>query len=306
MTKKQSLITILGPTASGKTHLAVHLAALIKGEIISADSRQVYQGMDIGTGKDLEEFNVNGQQIPYQLIDIHPPGYEYNVFEFQRDFLQAYANIQAKDRQPVLCGGTGMYIDAILKGYHLVQVPENLPLRAELSMMETNDLIERLKSLKKLHNTTDITDRKRLVRAIEIQTFEQQNPDHKQPLPAMDHHVFGIQWERGVLKERITSRLKARLKEGMIEEVQGLLDAGFTAEQLKFYGLEYRFVTQHIMGELNSNDLFQKLNAAIHAYAKRQMTYFRRMEKHGINIHWLKGETAVDEKIAEIMNSSLM
>ncbi|PWJ41807.1 tRNA (adenosine(37)-N6)-dimethylallyltransferase MiaA [Sediminitomix flava] len=300
------LITILGPTASGKTNLGVQLAKLIQGEIISADSRQVYRGMDIGSGKDLNEYTLNdGTQIPYHLIDIKDPGYEYNVFEFQKDFLTTFEDIHQKGKIPILCGGTGMYIDSVVKGYRLLDVPRNIELRADLADKENDELIEILKEYRPLHNTTDITDRKRLVNAIEISLFEKENEALKNDFPPINHLIFGINLDRTIVKEKITKRLKQRLEEGMIEEVQGLLDQGFTAEQLKFYGLEYRFVTQYIQGELNYNDMYQKLNTAIHQFAKKQMTWFRRMEKKGTEIIWIDGNKTTEERMNFVMQTIL-
>jgi tRNA dimethylallyltransferase len=279
------LLVILGPTASGKTRLAVELARRLSAEIISADSRQVYRGMDIGTGKDLAEYGTT----PYHLIDIAEPGSEFNVFEFQRRFLQAFADIRSRSILPVLVGGTGMYLDAVLKGYRLVHVPENAALRRELAPLSGEALAARLKnSHTRLHNTTDLLDRDRLTRAIEIAEYEQSH--QAEPLPEISPLTFGIRWERSVLRRRITERLRARLEQGLIEEVERLHQAGIPYETLEFYGLEYRFVAQHLKGELSSNDMFQKLNSAIHDFAKRQDTWFRRMERHGTLIHWLAGD----------------
>ena len=281
------LLVILGPTASGKTRLAVELARRLSGEIISADSRQVYRGMDIGTGKDLAVYGT----IPYHLIDIAEPGSEFNVFEFQRRFLQAFADIRSRSMLPVLCGGTGMYLDAVLKGYRLVHVPENAALRRELATLSSEALAARLKnSHTRLHNTTDLLDRDRLTRAIEIAEYEQSH--QAEPLPEISPLTFGIRWERSVLRHRITERLSARLEQGLIEEVERLHQAGIPYETLEFYGLEYRFVAKHLKGELSRDDMFQKLNSAIHDFAKRQDTWFRRMERHGTLIHWLAGDGA--------------
>ncbi len=279
-----NLLVILGPTASGKTRLGVRLAQALGGEIISADSRQVYRGMDIGTGKDLAEY----EDIPYHLIDIVPPGYEFNLFEFQRRFLEAFAAIRERGRLPVLVGGTGMYLEAAVKGYRLVEAPENPVLRQELADLPLAALTERLqRAASRLHNTTDLLERDRLVRAIEIAEYER---DHEpEPLPELKPLIFGIRWEREALRRRITARLRERLANGMIEEVERLHAEGVPWETLEFYGLEYRFIALHLKGELNLNDMFQKLNSAIHAFAKRQETWFRRMEKSGIVIHWLDG-----------------
>jgi len=278
------LLVILGPTASGKTRLGVELARRTAGEIVSADSRQVYRGMDIGTGKDRSEYG----EVPCHLIDIVPPGYEFNLFEFQRRFLECFADIGNRGRLPILVGGTGMYLEAVLKGYRLVEVPENPSLRAELAGLSTDALAERLKHVAaRLHNTADLLDRNRLVRAIEIAAYERIHPP--EPLPEIRSLVFGIRWERKTLRRRITTRLMERLAQGMIEEVAGLHESGVPWEALEFYGLEYRFIARHLKGELNRNDMIQKLNSAIHDFAKRQETWFRRMEKNGIAIRWLDG-----------------
>lgn len=292
------LLVILGPTASGKTRLAVELARVLSGEIISADSRQVYRGMDIGTGKDLAEYG----EVPYHLIDIVEPGSEFNVFQFQRRFLEAFAGIMGRGRLPVLAGGTGMYLEAVLKGYRLVEVPENPALRAELAAQPMESLAERLKqTATPLHNTTDLLDRDRLVRAIEIALYEQGH--EPEPLPEIRPLVLGLRWERAVLRERITARLKERLNQGMIEEVERLHTAGLPWETLEFYGLEYRFVARHLKGELTRNDMFQKLASAIHDFAKRQETWFRRMERNGMEIHWLDGAGEPLAEALQIINS---
>jgi tRNA dimethylallyltransferase len=277
-------LVILGPTASGKTQLGVGIARLLSGEIISADSRQVYRGMDIGTGKDLAEYG----NIPYHLIDVVSPGEDFNVFLFQRRFLDAAADIRARGRLPILVGGTGMYLDAVLRGYRLAQVSENPILRAELSLLSVELLTERLKqTTSRLHNTTDILDRERLIRAIEIAEYEHSH--QPEPLPEFRPLLFGVRWDRGILRQRITDRLKERLAHGMVEEVERLHADGVPWEKLEFFGLEYRYVAQHLKGELNTNDMFQKLNSAIHDFAKRQETWFRRMERNGAMIHWLDG-----------------
>jgi tRNA dimethylallyltransferase len=279
-----NLLVILGPTASGKTRLGVELARRFSGEIISADSRQVYRGMDIGSGKDLAEYG----EIHHHLIDIVDPGYEFNVFEFQRCFLQVFTEITRRGRLPVLVGGTGLYLESILKGYRLVEVPENHTLRTELSTLPMEDLGKRLRAATpRLHNTTDLLDRSRLVRAIEIAEYG--TGRESEPLPEITPLIFGIRWERSMLRSRITTRLRERLAAGMIEEVAALHTAGVPWEALEFYGLEYRFVAKYLKGELNRNDLFQKLNSAIHDFAKRQDNWFRRMERQDTVIHWLNG-----------------
>ena len=280
-----NLLVILGLTASGKTRLGVELARLLGGEIISADSRQVYRGMDIGSGKDLTEYG----EIPYHLIDIVDPGYAFNVFEFQHRFFQAFADIRSRGRLPVMVGGSGMYLEAVLKGYRLVPVPENAELRRELASLSSQALTERLKkATTRLHNTTDLLERDRLIRAIEIAEYEMFH--QPEPMPEITPLIFGIRREREVVRQRITERLRARLAEGMIEEVEGLHRSGIAYETLDFYGLEYRYVAKYLQGELNWNDMFQKLNSAIHDFAKRQDNWFRRMERQGTVIHWLAGD----------------
>ncbi len=295
------MITILGPTATGKTRLAANLAALTDGEIISADSRQVYRGMDIGTGKDKYDYLVKGVQIPHHLIDIVDPGYEYNLFEFQKDFVQALKRVNAQNKIPVFCGGSGLYIDAVLRRYKLTDVATNDKLRKKLEKLSDKELIAMLKQYGQLHNITDTTDRERTIRAIEI--AEQQNkPDN--PLdgfPDLHSINFGIRFERSVIRERITQRLKERLENGMVEEVKALLDKGLSPGQLTFYGLEYKYVTLYITGELTYDEMFNKLNTAIHQFAKRQMTWFRRMEKKGVAINWIDGELSLEDKLALIL-----
>jgi len=281
------MIVILGPTASGKTKLATRLADELNGEIISADSRQVYRGMDIGTGKDLREYVVNGIAIPYHLIDIVDPGYEYNVYEFQQDFLKAYNEITRQGRLPILCGGTGLYIESILKGYHLPKLEPNPELESMLNSKSTQELIDLLNTLRETHNTTDILDRKRLIKAIRIGMQEMRQTKHHREFPDIHATIFGIAPERLILRERITKRLHNRLENGMVEEVKQLLASGISAETLKFYGLEYKFITLFLTGEINYEEMVVKLNQGIHRFAKRQMTWFRRMEKAGIEINWV-------------------
>ncbi len=297
-----NMITILGPTATGKTRLAAKLAALIGGEIISADSRQVYTGMDIGTGKDLRDYIVNSKQIPYHLVDIVEPGYEYNVFEFLRDFTEAFHHIRSRNNIPILCGGTGLYLDAVLRGYQMNEVPENKKLWEKLEKLSHKELVKMLNQFGDLHNTTEITDRNRTIRAIEIREYEKNSPEKIVELPKTESVNFGIRFDRAIIRERITRRLKTRLKEGMIEEVKHLLNTGLTSGQLAFYGLEYRYVTKYVTGEMNYDEMFRLLNTAIHQFAKRQMTWFRRMEKNGVEIHWIDGEITDEEKTAVILN----
>ncbi|MCF8339298.1 MAG: tRNA (adenosine(37)-N6)-dimethylallyltransferase MiaA [Bacteroidales bacterium] len=296
------MITILGPTATGKTRLAAAIADQVDGEIISADSRQVYRGMDIGTGKDLDDYDINGHRIPYHLIDIVDPGYEYNVYEFQKDFTEAYEAILAREKTPIMCGGSGMYLESVLKGYNLLKVPENESLRRELNKKSNRELKELLKAKsKKLHNTTDLTDRDRMIRAIEIQSHYENNPGSQGNNPEIESVLIGIHFDRLALRQRITERLYSRLDNGLVEEVQHLLDTQLSANSLRFYGLEYRFVTDYLTGKLDYNTMVSKLNTAIHQFAKRQVTWFRRMERSGHRIHWIDGQLSLEKKLAEAL-----
>lgn len=292
------LITILGPTASGKTSFACRLAYELETEIISGDSRQVYRGMDIGTGKDLDDYIVDGNPVKYHLIDIKDAGYKYNIFEYQHDFHDAYTNIRAKDRLPVLCGGSGLYIESVLKGYNLINVPENKELRKKLESKNLEELTTILASYKDLHNSTDVDTAQRAIRAIEIEEYKKANPTDCNEYPPINSLILGVDVDRELRRERITRRLKTRLKEGMIEEVQGLLDKGISAEGLLYYGLEYKFVTQYLIKELSYKEMFSQLEIAIHQFAKRQMTWFRGMEKRGLQIRWIDGTLPDKEKAA--------
>ena len=296
------LITILGPTASGKTPLAAALADRLGTEIISGDSRQVYRRMDLGTGKDLVDYVVDGHPVPYHLIDIVEPGYKYNVFEYQRDFLKAYDEISAKGKVPVLCGGTGMYIESVLKGYRLLPVPENPELRASLEGKSLEELTDILKRYKKLHNSTDVDTAKRAIRAIEIEEYYKQQPPEYREFPSLKSLIIGVDIDRELRREKITRRLKQRLDEGMVEEVRGLLAEGIPAENLIYYGLEYKFLTQYAIGELTYEEMFLQLETAIHQFAKRQMTWFRGMERRGFTIHWLDATLPMKEKVELIIN----
>lgn len=298
------LITILGPTATGKTNLAVHLASKIGGEIISADSRQVYRKLDIGTGKDLHEYNVNGIDIPYHLIDIYDLGEEYNVYRFQNDFHSSYDHILKKAKTPILCGGTGLYIQSVLDGYKLPLVPENKELREELKEKNEKELVLFLNSISKLHNTTDTTSKPRTIRAIEIALFNKENKVPHQNKP-IDSLTFGISMERSLVKSKITKRLKERLNEGMIEEVQELIDEGVTIDQLKFLGLEYRFLALYLNKELSYEEMEQKLTIAIHQFSKKQMTWFRRMEKQGHKINWIDSNLSLSNKVDLILSKTM-
>jgi tRNA dimethylallyltransferase len=290
-----NIVVLLGPTASGKTRLGVRLARYADGEIISADSRQVFRGMDIGTGKDLAEYG----EVPYHLIDIHDPSEEFSLFHFQRECLKAWENILARGKMPVMVGGTGLYIESIIKGYRLIETPENMPLRAELAGCSMETLSGRLISSVATHNTTDTQDRERLIRAIEI--AEYQKGRQTEPFPEIRPLIFGMRLERATVRERITDRLKARMAFGMIEEVQKLHDSGITWERLDYFGLEYRFIARYLRGEMNRNDLFQRLNSAIHDFAKRQDNWFRRMERNGTLIHWLDGDADPYDQAIEIL-----
>ena len=299
---KIDLITILGPTASGKTPLAAALADRLGTEIISGDSRQVYRRMDLGTGKDLVDYTVEGRQVPYHLIDIVEPGYKYNVFEYQRDFLKAYQEIIAKNKLPILCGGTGMYIESVLKGYRLLPVPENPELRASLEGKSLEELTGILEGYKKLHNSTDVDTAKRAIRAIEIEEYYKQQPPEYREFPSLKSLIVGVDIDRELRREKITRRLKQRLDEGMVEEVRGLLAEGIAPENLIYYGLEYKFLTQYAIGELTFDEMFHQLETAIHQFAKRQMTWFRGMERRGFTIHWLDATLSMEDKIEQITN----
>ena len=280
------LITILGPTASGKTSLATALADKLNAEIISADSRQVYCGMDIGTGKDLADYTINGKHIPYHLIDIVKPGYKYNVFEYQRDFLSAYNDIRQRGKFPILCGGTGLYIESVLKGYRLLPVPENPELRTRLSGMTLEELTALLRTYKTLHNTTDVDTPKRAIRAIEIEEYYRTAPVSERSFPRLESLIVGVSIDRDLRREKITRRLRQRLEQGMVEEVKSLLDRGIKPDDLIYYGLEYKFITLYLTGETGYDEMKEKLRIAIHQFAKRQMTWFRGMERRGIEIEW--------------------
>ena len=301
----KKMITILGPTASGKTPVAAHLAASIGGEIISADSRQVYRRMDIGTGKDLKDYIVSSLNIPYHLIDIREPGTKYNLFEYQQDFFDAYQDIQSRGVVPILCGGTGLYIEAVLKGYHLSPVPQNQALRDTLEGKSLAELTQMLSELKaktgsNMHNKTDVDSCQRAIRAIEIETYNIENPTPRRELPPVDSVIIGINIDRELRREKITRRLKARLEEGMIDEVKALLDEGIAAEDLVYYGLEYKFVTEYITGKTSYDEMYFRLEIAIHQFAKRQMTWFRGMERRGFKINWIDATLPMEEKIERI------
>jgi tRNA dimethylallyltransferase len=293
---KYNLIVILGPTASGKTKFAAQLAYRLNGEIISADSRQVYKDMTIGTGKDIDDYVVNGKEIKYHLIDILEPGYKYNLFEYQHDFFKSFESVNASGHLPIMCGGTGLYIEAVLKKYRLIHVPVNPGLREGLSGKTLEELTNILGTFKKLHNTTDSDTIPRAIRSIEIETYYKDNPDINLNLPDIKPLIIGINIDRQSRRNKITSRLETRLKEGMIEEVQGLLNKGIPTEDIIYYGLEYKYVTLHLLGELTYDEMFEKLNTAIHRFAKRQMTWFRSMERKGTKIHWMDAFEADDVK----------
>jgi len=299
---KFDMVTILGPTASGKTEVAVNLAYRLKGEIISADSRQIYREMDLGTGKDIEEYRINNFDVPYHLIDIAEAGYQYNVFEFQRDFLRSYQAIREKGAFPVMCGGSGMYLEAILKGYRLIQVPVNEARRAELQLLSLEELTELLKHYKSINNTSDTENKKRAIRAIEIEEFCLAHPEMDLSFPAINSLIVGVKYDRDSRRRRITDRLKQRLDNGMIEEVVKLMDKGLKPEDLTYYGLEYKYLTLYITGKLTFDEMFTGLNTAIHQFAKRQMTWFRKMERDGFEIRWLDGYMSTDEKTDKILS----
>jgi tRNA dimethylallyltransferase len=300
------MITILGPTASGKTSLAVALAVALSNhgvaaEIISADSRQVYRGMDIGTGKDLGEY----ESIPYHLIDICEPGTKYNLFRYQQDFLDVYEEVRRRGVLPILCGGTGLYIEAVLKGYHLSPVPQNEALRKHLETKSLEELTQMLVELKKktgsnMHNHTDVDTAQRAIRAIEIETYNLHNPMPERVCPPIDSLIIGVNIDRELRREKITNRLKQRLDQGMLDEIRRLLDSGVHPDDLIYYGLEYKYLTLYVIGKLSYEEMFSQLEIAIHQFAKRQMTWFRGMERRGFLIHWIEATLPMEEKVARI------
>lgn len=302
------MITILGPTASGKTSLAAALAANINAEIISADSRQVYRCMDIGTGKDLDDYTIGGKHINYHLIDIVEPGTKYNLFEYQRDFFKEYKDIESRGVVPILCGGTGLYIEAVLNGYKLMPVPENKALRERLENNTLDELTRILIQLKKengsnMHNSTDIDNKKRAIRAIEIETYYKENSQiEKRSYPKVNSIIFGVNIERDERRKRISERLAQRLEAGMVDEVKMLLDRGISPDDLIYYGLEYKFVTKYIIGDMTYDEMYHSLEIAIHQFAKRQMTWFRGMERRGFKINWIDFSLPMEEKIQYIKN----
>ena len=316
---KHSMITILGPTASGKTNLAAALASHINGmdssmwggdthgaEIISADSRQVYRGMDIGTGKDLEDYTVGGKLIPYHLIDICDAGTKYNLFQYQQDFYDAYQDIIHRGVLPILCGGTGLYIESVLKGYHLSPVPQNPALRNSLEGKTLEELTDMLVDLKakngsNMHNRTDVDTAQRAIRAIEIETYNLEHPMPERELPAVDSLVIGVSIDRDARRDKITRRLKQRLENGMVEEIKGLLDRGIPAENLLYYGLEYKFITEYVIGKTSYEEMLRGLEIAIHQFAKRQMTWFRGMERRGFTIHWIDALQPMEQKVEQVL-----
>ncbi|WP_044118330.1 tRNA (adenosine(37)-N6)-dimethylallyltransferase MiaA [Alkaliflexus imshenetskii] len=300
-----NLVAIVGPTASGKTAFAAHLAKAIGGEIISGDSRQVYRRMDLGTGKDYDDYLVDGCTVPSHLLDIREPGYKYNVYEFQNDFFEVFKKLQAQNVWPVLCGGTGMYIEAVLQRFKLIHVPANPSLREMLKDKSLAELEEILSTFRILHNSTDTDTVKRAIRAIEIETYYQTHPEIEVELPEVNPLIVGINIDRDARRAKITRRLEQRLKSGMIEEVKSLLSEGISPDDLIYYGLEYKYLTQHIIGQISYDEMFNQLNIAIHQFAKRQMTWFRGMERRGFTIHWLNAESPLEERV-EMVKSLLL
>ena len=301
----KKMITILGPTACGKTSLAAALAADIHGEIISGDSRQVYRGMDIGTGKDLADYRVGDIFVPYHLIDIVEPGTKYNVYQYQRDFMRAYDDIVGRGVTPVLCGGSGLYLEAVLRGYRMAPVPENKQLRQSLegkTLAELTEMLDGIKSRKgqKMHNTTDVDTANRAIRAIEIELYQDEHPEETEDIQPVDSLVIGLQIDVEQRRERITRRLKARFDEGMADEIRRIIDSGVAPEDLIYYGLEYKYVTEYVIGQRDFEETFRLLEIAIHQFAKRQMTWFRGMERRGVAIHWIDSSLPMKDKINEI------
>ena len=303
----KKMITVLGPTACGKTSLAAALAADIHAEIISGDSRQVYRGMDIGTGKDLADYRVGDISVPYHLIDIVEPGTKYNVYQYQRDFMRAYDDIVGRGVTPMLCGGSGLYLEAVLRGYRMAPVPENKPLRQSLegkSLAELTEMLNDIKTRKglRMHNTTDVDTAKRAIRAIEIELYQDEHPEETEDIQPVDSLVIGLHIEVEQRRERITRRLKARFDEGMADEIRRIIDSGVAPEELIYYGLEYKYVTEYVIGQRDFEETFRLLEIAIHQFAKRQMTWFRGMERRGVKIHWIDSQLPMEEKINEIKN----
>ena len=305
--QNQKMITILGPTASGKTSVAAALALRTGGEIISADSRQVYRRMDIGTGKDLADYTIGDVHIPYHLIDIAEPGTKYNLFQYQQDFHTAYNDLRSRGKLPILCGGTGLYIEAVLGGYSLSPVPQNPKLRESLEGKSLDQLTQMLVQLKQkngsnMHNRTDVDTAQRAIRAIEIETYNIEHPTPERQMPPVDSLIIGINIDRELRREKITRRLKARLEEGMCDEIRSLIDGGVNPDDLIYYGLEYKFVTEYVVGKTSYEEMFRQLEIAIHQFAKRQMTWFRGMERRGYTIHWIDAAQSMDEKVEAIMS----
>jgi tRNA dimethylallyltransferase len=296
------LLVVTGPTASGKTSLAVAIASTIGGEVISADSRQVYRNMNLGTGKDYDDYNIGGTKVPYHLIDIVDPGYKYNVFEYQRDFLKVYSGLKSRQVFPVVCGGSGMYADSIITGYKMDEVPPDSGLRAELDKKSMEELKGILSTYKDLHNITDIDTKKRVIRAIEIEHFNRSRKKKNIGFPKVNSLVVGVLFDRDSRRNRITERLNERLKSGMIEEVKNLIDQGVDKETLIYYGLEYKYITLYLTGKISHASMAADLEIAIHQFAKRQMTWFRGMEKRGTKIHWLDGKMPIEENVGKVLD----
>ena len=296
------ILVVTGPTASGKTALAAAIANRVGGEIISADSRQVYRGMNLGTGKDYDDYHINGTDIPCHLIDIVDPGYKYSVFEYQRDFKKVYSDLKKRKIFPVVCGGSGMYADSIITGYKMFEVPPDSGLRIELEKKSMEELREILSTFKSLHNTTDIDTKKRAISAIEIEQSSRNNGSHYSEFPMIKSLLTGILFDRDTRRKRISERLKQRLDSGMVEEVKNLIDRGINIETLIYYGLEYKFITLYLTGKISYQEMKRDLEIAIHQFAKRQMTWFRGMEKKGIKIHWIDGKIPIEEKVVKVID----
>jgi tRNA dimethylallyltransferase len=310
-TPSMEMLTILGPTACGKTSFAVALADRLNGEIISADSRQVYRGMDLGTGKDLVDYSVNGRLIPYHLIDIVDAGEKYNVYRYQHDFLIAYNDIVSRGRMPVLCGGTGLYLESVLRGYRLCPVPQNPELRKSLEDKSLENLVKVLLEYKKstgnkMHNTTDVDTAQRAIRAIEIEEYYKNHPLLDADFPDIDSLVVGLDISRELRRERISQRLRQRLDDGMLDEIRHLIDSGVAPDDLIYYGLEYKYLTLHVIGQLSYDEMFRQLEIAIHQFAKRQMTWFRGMERRGVEIHWIDATLSMEEKVDKVLHMMQM